>query len=780
MNKNLITFLLLLLVLAGCMKKYESFYEPPANLGSDLYTTLATDTSGNFTTLVKAIDLVPSLKSEISSSGLYTVFAPTNKAFDQFFSSNAEGYKQLKDIPVEKLEIMLRYHVLKWMLFNYNFSNPIVASNYQYETRAAVSVKDMSASRNGKQLYYDNKWIQIYNQKYFPNNQLQLSDYTDVFGSSASFNQYFNVMEASPVKVDIRSANGVIHTINVVLDVPRTIAQHLEKSKDADGGYFNALRSKLMYYYYDDKLTRKQINSGDANNDGMLDSLFRRKFFSENGLALQLLDDDYITTITNNVVTQSALTMFTPDANSFNSYYNTKLLPSFYNKSDSIPFLTWWLLYKSHISYGLNWPSKAYSGKTSNDIGDKISLSKNEVKSVKMLSNGLIYQINKVIEPKMFTGTLGPAFFDNMFTYEAWMINKTNYQQYLDNTPGQNYTFMGLSNTTLQKSVHNLNYQDRMISVDGTALVIPYLFKPTVTPSGLITLTQFPTATYLSLLQAQTLRGSYTYSQLTDGFYQTYFGYYVKIQNHIIYSGNTTVNNLTEGQYIKYFSSNLSPVNTKVPPAKGSFLQADSIINMPGPIYNSILNRPEYSGFALLVSKAGLSAAVANNLEFQGITASEKRTFTLFIPSNFAIDSVQTKGTKPFAWTTPATIAAADLPRLQQWIRHCFVYQDADLVAENQLFTNGQNVNGSAKYYTRKQSGTGEQPITIKFDPVNQRLILTDSNGMNAQTVSEVTSIFPQPVQPVSPLPNLVTITPQNVLCKDGVIQIINKVFKQY
>lgn len=786
MKKDLLIILLFLMVLTGCMKTYESFYDPPKNLGPDLYTTLANDKSGSFTTLVKAIDRVPSLKAEIGSSGLYTIFAPTNPAFEKYFSSNPDGYTKLEEIPITKLELLLRYNVLKWMLFNYNFSNPLVPSNYQYETRAAVSIKDMSASKNGKQLFYDNKWIQVYNKSFFPNNLLQSTDYTEVFGANATFNQYFNIMGASPVSVDLRSANGVIHAIDVVLDIPQTIAQYLEKNKDTDGGYFNTLRSKLLYYYYDDKQTRKQINGGDANNDGMLDSLFRRKFFSEDGLALSLLDQEYITKIANTTVTQSALTAFTPDANSFNNYYNNKLLPSFHNKADSIPFMTWWLLFKSHISYGLSWPSIAYYGGASNDLGDKVAVLKEDVNSVKMLSNGLIYQLKKVIEPKLFAGLLGPAFFDNNFTYEAWMINKVFYQQYLDNSPDQNFTFLCLSNNTLQASTYNLNYQERFISPDGTAIVMPFLYKPTETAAGLITQAQYSSATYLGLLQAQTIKGSYTYSQLIDGYYQTYLGYYVKIANHVVYSSSKTLNNIDDGQKILYSKCYISPVTTKLQPTNGSFLQGDSIINIPSPLYSSILNRPEYSGFAALVLKAGLSSQIDRlNIEFgstttSGITASDKRKFTLFIPSNAAIDSVQKKGTKPFAWTTATNLSANDVTRLQQWIRHCFVFIDADSDAANQLFTTGKNYNSTATYYTRKQLGAGVQPITVKYDAVNKRLSLTDSNGMNAVTVNEVSSIWPQPVQPVSPAPNLITITPQNVLCKDGVIHIINKVFKQY
>ncbi len=75
--------------------------------------TLALNNS-NFSSLVEALtdsrhttDFVALLSEE----GPFTVFAPTNEAFEALLASN-EAWESLSDIPIETLEAVLTYHVL--------------------------------------------------------------------------------------------------------------------------------------------------------------------------------------------------------------------------------------------------------------------------------------------------------------------------------------------------------------------------------------------------------------------------------------------------------------------------------------------------------------------------------------------------------------------------------------------------------------------------------------------------------------------------------------------
>jgi transforming growth factor-beta-induced protein len=67
-----------------------------------------------FSTLVAALtraDLTTDYVSILSGTGPFTVFAPTNAAFQALLDSNPD-WNSLNDIPVATLEAVLNYHVV--------------------------------------------------------------------------------------------------------------------------------------------------------------------------------------------------------------------------------------------------------------------------------------------------------------------------------------------------------------------------------------------------------------------------------------------------------------------------------------------------------------------------------------------------------------------------------------------------------------------------------------------------------------------------------------------
>jgi uncharacterized surface protein with fasciclin (FAS1) repeats len=70
--------------------------------------------NANFTSLVSALtraDLTTDYVSILSGDGPFTVFAPTNAAFQALLDSN-DDWSSLNDIPVATLEAVLTYHVV--------------------------------------------------------------------------------------------------------------------------------------------------------------------------------------------------------------------------------------------------------------------------------------------------------------------------------------------------------------------------------------------------------------------------------------------------------------------------------------------------------------------------------------------------------------------------------------------------------------------------------------------------------------------------------------------
>jgi transforming growth factor-beta-induced protein len=119
----------------------------------------------DFSTLVEAVtkaDLVEAL----SADGPFTVFAPTNEAFEKLFKQL--GVSGIKDLSAEQLTPILTYHVVSGQVMSGDLSNTSVAT------------------LNGKKIKID-------------------------------LSNGVHINESKVIKADIQGENGVIHVIDTVL-----------------------------------------------------------------------------------------------------------------------------------------------------------------------------------------------------------------------------------------------------------------------------------------------------------------------------------------------------------------------------------------------------------------------------------------------------------------------------------------------------------------------------------------------------------------------------------
>lgn len=130
----------------------------------------------NFSTLVLALtrsDLTKDYVSILSGAGPFTVFAPTNDAFQALLDSNAD-WNSLDDIPVATLEAVLDYHVVSGA----NVQSKELTDNQEVEALGGTLTIDLS---DGAKL-------------------------------KTTSSQSVNI-----VLTDVQGANGVVHVINGVL-----------------------------------------------------------------------------------------------------------------------------------------------------------------------------------------------------------------------------------------------------------------------------------------------------------------------------------------------------------------------------------------------------------------------------------------------------------------------------------------------------------------------------------------------------------------------------------
>ena len=178
---KLLPFLTLILFLSSCSDDDDN--DPIIPVSN---TIVDVAVNNNLTSLVAAV-VRADLAETLSGPGPFTVFAPTNDAFQALLDSDA-SWNSVDDIPVETLQAVLLFHVL---------SGEVRAGDL-----TDTYVNTLSTGPNDEAL------------------SLQV----EVTGA-IEFNG-----DAKPVTVDVEASNGVVHVIDKVMLPPNVVTLALNSA----------------------------------------------------------------------------------------------------------------------------------------------------------------------------------------------------------------------------------------------------------------------------------------------------------------------------------------------------------------------------------------------------------------------------------------------------------------------------------------------------------------------------------------------------------------------
>ncbi|MCV9387778.1 fasciclin domain-containing protein [Reichenbachiella ulvae] len=127
----------------GVVHVIDNVLMPPVGDVVALAQDLSDKMDGEFSSLIAALtaaDLVTTLQGD----GPFTVFAPTNAAFQELLDSNAD-WTELSDIPVETLTTVLTYHVVPARAYSVDLAGAVDANNGIATVEGSSLTFDLSA-----------------------------------------------------------------------------------------------------------------------------------------------------------------------------------------------------------------------------------------------------------------------------------------------------------------------------------------------------------------------------------------------------------------------------------------------------------------------------------------------------------------------------------------------------------------------------------------------------------------------------------------------------------
>ncbi|PIF05197.1 MAG: hypothetical protein CSA36_07925, partial [Draconibacterium sp.] len=301
--KSIFSLIILLIFFFSCKEEMNK-YDRPDWLAGKVYTQILDQPE--LSTFASCIEKT-GYDKVLDISGSYTVFAPSNDAFNKYFTENT-AYSSVDDIPLAVLEELIKYHVVQnpWSKIQlrsldvFGWIDTLDLNNnepkgfkretlfrepnrkYGWDTYVKNSktspllVDTLSASRFRRVLTDSRKYVPVFYQEYFNIYDLQKEDYSFYFDRPFDSSDDIYFAGAKIVSEEISAENGFVYIIDRVVEPLKNAYELLEETRSGRS-YSDFLEIINLYpnFEYDREATFDQPGA-DQGLD--VDSLFNLSF----------------------------------------------------------------------------------------------------------------------------------------------------------------------------------------------------------------------------------------------------------------------------------------------------------------------------------------------------------------------------------------------------------------------------------------------------------------------------------------------------------------------
>ncbi|MFL1011697.1 fasciclin domain-containing protein [Flavisericum labens] len=467
MNKKTLYYLFylpLIFFLASCNSKeeFDEYYARPDNLEQPIFQQL--EARGNFTNLTTLIEKA-GYKDILGKSGYWTMMAPNDAAFENFFQE--QGISNVSSIDSTMASKIVRYALIYnafrterlsdyqsrigWEEDNAFRRRTAYYDGFQTKTVDGSEIVVAGSNRNnepGADYYIpgdnNNKYISYFVTEYMDALGLSAFDYEYFYPNSSYIG--FNVLAGTTVESDIVAENGIIHEVDKVSLPLISLDQKLEVSPNYSI-FREMLENNLVQYVFDQDATDTYQNFTRKSDEVYVKVYDPALFFSPN-------NENYIKEADNDGQSD-AYTLFAPDNTALQPFIDDILLKN-YSALDKLPKYIFEDFYNAHMVQNAAWPSKlsTYSNGLEEDMRFDLNA---DVTEAEVLSNGFFYGTSKVQESNLFFSVYTSAYLDPDFTLATRLYNDgSGYREIISNLGGK-YTLFLPSDDILREHGYDYN-----------------------------------------------------------------------------------------------------------------------------------------------------------------------------------------------------------------------------------------------------------------------------------------------------------------------------------
>lgn len=650
MTKTTILFSILTCMLCvglvGCNEELlddTTKYDRPEWLAGKVYTQVKEQEElSTFATCIERIGY----DSVIDVSGSYTVFAPTNQAFDEYFQNHPD-YNSIDEIPNDVLDGIVKYHIVQnpWTkeqlrsLDVYGWIDSLDLNNnkprgYKRETllrpedrnygvvldRGRVYMADTNETNWHRRVITESrKLAPIFYQEYFDIYNLNTNDYEYYFNRPfGAVNDLYYV--GGFVEGDeIFAENGFVYRIDKVVDPLRNAYEIVSNGRgDLTYNTFLSLLHQFPEFSYNEQETFDQPG---AEQGLQVDSLFDLRFPD---LAFDITNEETTPPsgtfgLPNNVSIRYHHGVAAPTDQAMQDFINTYLVgPNRWGSIEDAPRNIKRIIANTHLS-----PNPIYPGDFTNGFyngeQDVVNVNEENIVHKEYGSNCTFVGLNKAIAPRAFSSVTGPVYLQRGYSRVMNAVEESGLLSALKRR-NENYMFFVESDVNLS--------QDSSLLYDPIEEEF-FLYQVTGADPR-----EFPVTTN----DLRTLILNHVATDLPTGvprkeFIKNLAGNYITVNNETGEISGTAPT--TIGYSGVVFEPNF-PTQLTTNADNGITYSIDNWFSFAaGSIYNLI--ESTHPHFHSLLKKAGF----ALEKEFRYSFISENELYTVFVPTAEALNEAQ-------------------------------------------------------------------------------------------------------------------------------------------
>ena len=630
---------LFLFGVTGCDKHQERFEDPPWLGGSSIETL---EKMGNYNHFLELMDKA-GYRDPITKQ-LFTLFVPDDEAFEEYFTSI--GISSVEDMTEEEARNLFTLHVLRnprsryYLIYEYawsEFQGPKGEYASLFHRKATPSTSNpykelvrYESRFAGQELtiYGEEKFVPLFSQEWFGDygGAEDGSDYTFMYpgstweegypGNLEGLNWHNAMVIPNPENQDeleVRTSSGFIYFLDRVVPPMPSIEEYMIKNQDKYGLYYDLLQRFAQY------------GSSRTDEEGYVQ--YKKSYKQVFDLASERGPSQRT-----EVPPQNMWTAFLPSDNMLQSYLDNTVL-QYYETIDDIPPVTLYYILQSQLSRNLVLKSKLAEGYF-NAFGDPTDLKPEDLLSSYMCSNGVVYTIDKIIEPNVFVTVSGTLFFDNEYSTLLSVLNAADMLPAISN-PDANVVLFASTNDALEDYGIRYNetygYAEYRREIDGAWL-------PMISQM----LTRFAQDQICPGLLD--LNGQEGYAELRSGSYIKYGNGQVSAAKNEAYNQPAVVEEIIENDLNGYLVKVDRPIQS-------GFVMGEKL-TCPSDNPSCTLADPDFSEFANICME--LNLLDNNYLDIYNVKRvpllkflSSEKYWTGFIPDNAAMAQARIDGIIP-------------------------------------------------------------------------------------------------------------------------------------